>query len=82
MDLARYGQQYIDGVESFLDFGYSYEDTQGDIIQNVVYDHLICYGLLKVILDESITGNGISKMLHKLKELMMVQMKMPKNSIT
>ncbi|WMV58746.1 hypothetical protein MTR67_052131 [Solanum verrucosum] len=61
MDLARYSKQYIDGVESFLDFAYSYGDLQGEEIQfscakccnfrwtrtNVVYDHLICYGFVK-----------------------------------
>ncbi|KAH0709282.1 hypothetical protein KY284_010709 [Solanum tuberosum] len=61
MDLARYSKLYIDGVESFLDFVYSYGDPQGQEIQcpcakccnirwtrrNVVYDHLICYGFVK-----------------------------------
>ncbi|KAH0784184.1 hypothetical protein KY290_003782 [Solanum tuberosum] len=61
MDLARYSKPYIDGVESFLDFAYSYGDPQGQEIQcpcakccnirwtqrNVVYDHLICYGFVK-----------------------------------
>ncbi|KAH0743092.1 hypothetical protein KY290_031085 [Solanum tuberosum] len=61
MNLARYSKEYIDGVESFLDFAYSYGDPQGEEIQcpcekccnnrgtrrNVVYDHLICYGFVK-----------------------------------
>ncbi|WMV18167.1 hypothetical protein MTR67_011552 [Solanum verrucosum] len=61
IDLARYSKPYIDGVESFLDFAYSYGDPQGQEIQcpcakccnirwtrrNVVYDHLICYGFVK-----------------------------------
>ncbi|KAH0728079.1 hypothetical protein KY284_003944 [Solanum tuberosum] len=61
MNLARYSKQYIEGVESFLDFAYSYGDPQGEEIQcpcakccnirwtrrNVVYDHLICYGFVK-----------------------------------
>uniref|UniRef100_M1DKV6 Retrotransposon protein, Ty3-gypsy subclass n=1 Tax=Solanum tuberosum TaxID=4113 RepID=M1DKV6_SOLTU len=61
MDLARYSKPYIDGVESFLDFAYSYGDPQGEEIQcpcakccnirwtrrNVVYDHLIFYGFVK-----------------------------------
>ncbi|KAH0738080.1 hypothetical protein KY290_036785 [Solanum tuberosum] len=29
MDLARYSKEYIAGVESFLDFPYSYGDPQG-----------------------------------------------------
>ncbi|KAH0727116.1 hypothetical protein KY284_002981 [Solanum tuberosum] len=29
MDLARYSKEYITGVESFLDFPYSYGDPQG-----------------------------------------------------
>ncbi|KAG5631873.1 hypothetical protein H5410_003590 [Solanum commersonii] len=37
MNLARYCKEYIDGVESFLDFSYS----------NVVYDNLICYEFVK-----------------------------------
>ncbi|KAH0652742.1 hypothetical protein KY289_030420 [Solanum tuberosum] len=61
MNLARYSKKYIDGIESFLDFAYSYGDPQGEEIQcpcakccnirwtrrNVVYDHLICYGFVK-----------------------------------
>ncbi|KAK6784471.1 hypothetical protein RDI58_017926 [Solanum bulbocastanum] len=61
MNLARYSKEYINGVESFLDFAYSYGDPQGEEIQcpcakccnirwtrrNVVYDHLICYGFVK-----------------------------------
>ncbi|KAH0688879.1 hypothetical protein KY289_016237 [Solanum tuberosum] len=61
MHLVRYSKEYIDGVESFLDFAYSYGDPQGEEIQfpcakcckirwtrrNVVYDHLICYGFVK-----------------------------------
>ncbi|XP_019231467.1 PREDICTED: uncharacterized protein LOC109212288 [Nicotiana attenuata] len=57
MDLPRYSKDYIEGVQSFLDFAYSYGDPQGEEIQcpcakccnirwtrrNVVYDHLICY---------------------------------------
>ncbi|KAH0714949.1 hypothetical protein KY284_007854 [Solanum tuberosum] len=60
-DLTRYSKEYIAGVESFLDFAYSYGDPQGEEIQcpcakccnirwtrkNVVYDHLICYGFVK-----------------------------------
>ena len=61
MNLARYSKEYTDGVESFLDFVYSYGDPIGEEIQcpcakccnirwtrrNVVYDHLICYGFVK-----------------------------------
>ena len=61
MNLARYTQPYIDRVESFLDFAYSYGNPHGEEIQcpcakccnirctrrNVVYDHLICYGFFK-----------------------------------
>ncbi|XP_027769002.1 uncharacterized protein LOC114074934 [Solanum pennellii] len=61
MNLARYSQEYIDCVESFLDFSYSYGYPQGEEIQcpcakccnihwtrrNKVY-HLICYGFVKV----------------------------------
>ncbi|WMV18242.1 hypothetical protein MTR67_011627 [Solanum verrucosum] len=61
MNLVRYSKEYIDGVESFLEFAYSYGDLQGEEIQcpcakycnirwtgrNVVYDHLICYGFVK-----------------------------------
>ena len=61
MNLASYNKEYIDGVESFLDFAYSYGDSIGEEIQcscakccnicqtlwNVVYDHLICYGFFK-----------------------------------
>ena len=58
---SRYSKEYIDGVESFLDFAYSYGDPQGEEIQcpcakccnirwtqrNVDYDHLIAYGFVK-----------------------------------
>ncbi|XP_075088329.1 uncharacterized protein LOC142170337 [Nicotiana tabacum] len=61
MDLPRYSKEYIEGVQSFLDFAYSYGDPQGEEIQcpcakccnirwtqrNVVYDHLICYGFVQ-----------------------------------
>ncbi|XP_049345424.1 uncharacterized protein LOC125809936 [Solanum verrucosum] len=61
MKLARYSKEYIDGVESFLDFAYFYGDPQGEEIQcpcakccnicwtrkKVVYDHLIGYGFVK-----------------------------------
>ena len=61
MNLARYSKEYIDGIESFLDFAYSYGDPHGEKIQcpcakccnilwnrrNVVYDHLICHGFVK-----------------------------------
>ena len=61
MNLARYSKEYIDGIESFLDFAYSYGDPHGEKIQcpcakccnilwnrrNVVYDHLICHGFIK-----------------------------------
>ena len=61
MNLARYSKEYIDGIESFLNFAYSYGDPQGEEIQcpcakccnihwtrrNEVYDHLICYGFIK-----------------------------------
>ena len=61
INLARYSQPYVDGVESFLDFSYSYGNPHGEEIQcpcakcfnihctrrNVVYDHLICYGFVK-----------------------------------
>ncbi|XP_069149593.1 uncharacterized protein [Solanum lycopersicum] len=61
MNLARYTQPYIDRVESFLDFAYSYGNPHGEEIQcpcakccnirwtrrNVVYDHLIFYGFVK-----------------------------------
>ncbi|KAH0756369.1 hypothetical protein KY290_026639 [Solanum tuberosum] len=33
MKLTRYSKEYIDGVESFLDFAYSYGDPQGEEIQ-------------------------------------------------
>ncbi|KAH0709469.1 hypothetical protein KY284_010896 [Solanum tuberosum] len=33
MNLARYNKEYIDGVESFLDFAYSYGDPQREEIQ-------------------------------------------------
>ncbi|KAH0721554.1 hypothetical protein KY284_006584 [Solanum tuberosum] len=33
IDLARYSKEYIDDVESFLDFAYSYGDPQGEEIQ-------------------------------------------------
>ncbi|KAG5567909.1 hypothetical protein H5410_065074, partial [Solanum commersonii] len=33
MNLARYGKEYIAGVESFLDFAYSYGDPRGEEIQ-------------------------------------------------
>ena len=59
MNLARYSKEY--SIESFLDFAYSYGDPHGEKIQcpcekccnilwnrrNVVYDHLICHGLVK-----------------------------------
>ena len=61
MNLASYNKEYIDGVESFIYFAYSYRDPIKEEIQcpcgkccnirwtqrNVVYDHLICYGFLK-----------------------------------
>lgn len=61
MELPRYIKEYIDGVESFLYFAFSYRDRQGEEIEcpgvkccsicwtqmNVVYDHLICYGFVK-----------------------------------
>ncbi|XP_070023273.1 uncharacterized protein [Nicotiana sylvestris] len=61
MDLPRYSKEYIEGVQYFLDFAYSYGDHQGEEIQcpcakccnihwtirNVVYEHLICYGFVK-----------------------------------
>lgn len=104
MKLARYNKEYIDGVESFLDFGYSYEDPQGVEIQcscvkccnirwtrmNVVYDNLIVYGFVKgytrwinhgewdiklnVDDDMDCSRDDIDGLL--------VQMKMPRNSIT
>ncbi|KAH0720539.1 hypothetical protein KY284_005569 [Solanum tuberosum] len=61
MDLPRYGKEYINGVQCFLDFAYTVGDPQGEEIQcpcaeccnirwyrrNVIYDHLICYGFVK-----------------------------------
>ena len=61
MNLARYSKEYIDGIESFLDFSYSYGDPHGERIhcpcakccnilsnrRNVVYDHLIFYEFVK-----------------------------------
>ena len=61
MDLPRYSKEYIDGVQSFIEFAYSYGEPQGEEIQcpfakccnirwiqrNVVYDHLICYGFVQ-----------------------------------
>ena len=61
MYFARNNKKYIDGVESFLGFAYSYGDSQGEEIQcpcakycyirwtrrNVVYDYLICYVFVK-----------------------------------
>ncbi|XP_075086280.1 uncharacterized protein LOC142168991 [Nicotiana tabacum] len=61
MDLPRYSKEYIDGVQSFLEFAYSYGEPQGEEIQcpcakccnirwtqrNIVYDHLICYGFVQ-----------------------------------
>ncbi|XP_015068774.1 uncharacterized protein LOC107013359 [Solanum pennellii] len=61
MNFSRYSKEYIDGIESFLHFAYSYGDPHGEKIQcpcakcrnilwnrrNVVYDHLICHGFVK-----------------------------------
>ena len=61
MDLPRFGKEYIEGVQSFLDFAFSVGDPQGEEIQcpcakccniywyrrHVVYDHLICYGFVE-----------------------------------
>jgi len=61
MDYPRYSKEYIDGVQSFLDFAYSVGDPQAEQIQcpcskccnihwyrrNVIYDHLICYGFVQ-----------------------------------
>ena len=113
MKLERYSKNYIDGVESFLDFVYSYGDPQGEEIQcpcakcsnirwtrsNVVYDHLIAYEFLKGYtrwinhgkwdinfnvedyidcLHDDVDGLlNDQLMLHMLKELIMVHMKMP-----
>ena len=43
--LARYGKEYIDGVESFLDFAYSYGDPQGEEISVHVQNVVISVGL-------------------------------------
>ena len=61
MNLARYTKEHIDGVESFLDFSFSYGDLMGEEIQcpcakccnicwtqrNIMYDNLIFYGFVK-----------------------------------
>ncbi|XP_070009948.1 uncharacterized protein [Nicotiana sylvestris] len=61
IDLPRYSKEYVEGVQSLLNFAYSYGDPQGKEIQcpcticcnipwtqrNVVYDHLICYGFVQ-----------------------------------
>ena len=61
MDLPRFGKEYIEGVQSFLDFAFSVGDPQGEEIQcpcakccniywyqrHIVYDHLICYGFVE-----------------------------------
>ncbi|XP_059296849.1 uncharacterized protein LOC132049893 isoform X2 [Lycium ferocissimum] len=61
MDLPRYSQEYINGVQCFLDFAYTAGDPQGEEIQcpcakccnipwyrrNIIYDHLICYGFVQ-----------------------------------
>ncbi|WMV49767.1 hypothetical protein MTR67_043152 [Solanum verrucosum] len=56
MNLARYSKEYIEGVESFLDFAYSYGDPQEEEIQcpcakccNIRWTrrNVICYGFVK-----------------------------------
>ena len=60
-EFSKYNKEYIDGIESFLDFANSYGDPHGEKIQcpcgkccnilwnqrNVVYDHLIFHGFVK-----------------------------------
>ncbi|KAH0781461.1 hypothetical protein KY290_001059 [Solanum tuberosum] len=44
MDLARYSKEYIAGVESFVDFAYSYGDPQEEEIQCPCYTTWINHG--------------------------------------
>ena len=45
MEFARYKKEYIDGVESFLDFSYSHGDPQGEEISVHVQNVVISVGL-------------------------------------
>ncbi|KAL4373267.1 hypothetical protein AHAS_Ahas05G0064700 [Arachis hypogaea] len=61
MDLSRYSEEYINGVNSFLDFAYSEGEPEGKQIQcpckrccninwyrrGVVFDHLVADGFVK-----------------------------------
>ena len=45
MNLGRYSKEYIDGIESFLDFAYSYGDPHGEKVSVHVQNVVIFFGI-------------------------------------